>query len=276
VIKDLVVNLPVGHKPLGVVDYAVSIADTFRAHIAGVAFAYEPVVAPAIMGGVPADWIDAQRIESNRIAEAAIAGFETTAQRVGVSAEHRVLPATVAGAAEMFARAARRFDLAVVGQTEPDRPAPEELIIEAALFDSGRPVVVVPYIQKGGLKLDRVMVCWDGSRTAARAIADALPLLQRAKSVDVVVIATGRFKTDEIAGADIAEHLSRHGLTIDVKRVVAVDTDVPNTILSYAADNSTDFLVMGGYGHSRLREFVLGGATRGILSSMTVPVLMAH
>jgi nucleotide-binding universal stress UspA family protein len=276
VIKDLVVNLPVGHKPLGVVDYAVSIADTFRAHIAGVAFAYEPVVAPAIMGGVPADWIDAQRIESNRIAEAAIAGFETTAQRVGVSAEHRVLPATVAGAAEMFARAARRFDLAVVSQTEPDRPAPEELIIEAALFDSGRPVVVVPYIQKGGLKLDRVMVCWDGSRTAARAIADALPLLQRAKSVDVVVIATGRFKTDEIAGADIAEHLSRHGLTIDVKRVVAVDTDVPNTILSYAADNSTDFLVMGGYGHSRLREFVLGGATRGILSSMTVPVLMAH
>jgi nucleotide-binding universal stress UspA family protein len=276
VIKDLVVNLPVGHKPLGVVDYAVSIADTFRAHIAGVAFAYEPMVAPAIMGGVPADWIDAQRIESNRIAEAAIAGFETTAQRVGVSAEHRVLPATVAGAAEMFARAARRFDLAVVSQTEPDRPAPEELIIEAALFDSGRPVVVVPYIQKGGLKLDRVMVCWDGSRTAARAIADALPLLQRAKSVDVVVIATGRFKTDEIAGADIAEHLSRHGLTIDVKRVVAVDTDVPNTILSYAADNSTDFLVMGGYGHSRLREFVLGGATRGILSSMTVPVLMAH
>jgi nucleotide-binding universal stress UspA family protein len=276
VIKDLVVNLPVGHKPLGVVDYAVSIADTFRAHIAGVAFAYEPVVAPAIMGGVPADWIDAQRIESNRIAEAAIAGFETTAQRVGVSAEHRVLPATVAGAAEMFVRAARRFDLAVVSQTEPDRPAPEELIIEAALFDSGRPVVVVPYIQKGGLKLDRVMVCWDGSRTAARAIADALPLLQRAKSVDVVVIATGRFKTDEIAVADIAEHLSRHGLTIDVKRVVAVDTDVPNTILSYAADNSTDFLVMGGYGHSRLREFVLGGATRGILSSMTVPVLMAH
>jgi nucleotide-binding universal stress UspA family protein len=276
VIKDLVVNLPVGHKPLGVVDYAVSIADTFRAHIAGVAFAYEPMVAPAIMGGVPADWIDAQRIESNRIAEAAIAGFETTAQRVGVSAEHRVLPATVAGAAEMFARAARRFDLAVVGQTEPDRPAPEELIIEAALFDSGRPVVVVPYIQKGGLKLDRVMVCWDSSRTAARAIADALPLLQRAKSVDVVVIATGRFKTDEIAGADIAEHLSRHGLTVDVKRLVAADTDVPNTILSYAADNSTDFLVMGGYGHSRLREFVLGGATRGILSSMTVPVLMAH
>jgi nucleotide-binding universal stress UspA family protein len=276
VIKDLVVNLPVGHKPLGVVDYAVSIADTFRAHIAGVAFAYEPMVAPAIMGGVPADWIDAQRVESNKIAEAAIAGFETTAQRVGVSAEHRVLPATVAGAAEMFARAARRFDLAVVGQTEPDRPAPEELIIEAALFDSGRPVVVVPYIQKGGLKLDRVMVCWDSSRTAARAIADALPLLQRAKSVDVVVIATGRFKTDEIAGADIAEHLSRHGLTVDVKRLVAADTDVPNTILSYAADNSTDFLVMGGYGHSRLREFVLGGATRGILSSMTVPVLMAH
>lgn len=275
-IKDLVVNLPVGHRPIAAADYAISIAEAFGAHISGIAFAYEPVVAPTVMGGVPSDWIDAQRAESAKAANAAIAHFEAASQRAGLSAEHRMLPATVGGAADLFGRIARRFDLSVVGQTEPDRPAPEELIIESALFESGRPVIVVPYIQKQGLKLDRVLVCWDGGRTATRAIADSLPFLLRAKAIDVVMVASGRAKSDEIPGADIGQHLARHGLKIEVKRIVAADTDVPNTILSYAADSSADFLVMGGYGHSRLREFVLGGATRGILASMTVPALMAH
>jgi nucleotide-binding universal stress UspA family protein len=275
-IKDLVVNLPVGRRPVAAADYAISIAEAFGAHISGIAFAYEPVVAPTVMGGVPSDWIDAQRAESAKAADAAIARFEAASQRAGLSAEHRMLPATVGSAADLFGRIARRFDLSVVGQTEPERPAPEELIIESALFESGRPVIVVPYIQKQGLKLDRVLVCWDGSRTATRAIADSLPFLARAKAIDVVIVASGRAKNDEIPGADIGQHLARHGLKIEVKRIVAADTDVPNTILSYAADSSADFLVMGGYGHSRLREFVLGGATRGILASMTVPALMAH
>jgi nucleotide-binding universal stress UspA family protein len=119
-------------------------------------------------------------------------------------------------------------------------------------------------------------VCWDGSRTATRAIADSLPFLARAKAIDVIIVTDGGAKSDEISGADIGRHLARHGLKIDIKRIVAPDVDVPNTILSYAADCSADFLVMGGYGHSRLREFVLGGATRGILTSMTLPVLMSH
>jgi nucleotide-binding universal stress UspA family protein len=87
--------------------------------------------------------------------------------------------------------------------------------------------------------------------------------------------ASGR-ESDEIAGADIGQHLARHGLNVEVKRIVATDTDVADTLLSHAADTAADFMVMGGYGHSRLREFVLGGATRGILSAMTVPVLMSH
>ena len=137
-------------------------------------------------------------------------------------------------------------------------------------------MLVVPYIQQGGLKLDRVLVCWDGSRNASRAIADALPFLARAKAIDVLVVGQGRDRGDEIPGADIAQHLARHGLNINLKRIVAPDSDVANTILSYAADSSADLIVMGGYGHSRLREFVLGGATRGILQTMTVPTLMSH
>ena len=150
------------------------------------------------------------------------------------------------------------------------------MIIEAALFESGRPVLVVPYIQKQGLKLDRVLVCWDASRNAARAIADAMPFLRRSKAIDVIVVATERPKSDELPGADIAHHLARHELEVDLKRIVSGGTDVASTILSYAADSAADFIVMGGYGHSRLREFILGGATRGILSAMTVPTLMSH
>jgi len=121
-----------------------------------------------------------------------------------------------------------------------------------------------------------VMICWDGSRPAARAIADAMPFLARSSAIDVVIVASGREKSDEMPGADMGEHLARHGLKVDVKRIVSTDVDVPNTILSHAADSSADFIVMGGFGHSRLREFVLGGATQGILAAMTVPTLMSH
>ena len=190
--------------------------------------------------------------------------------------ERRVLEATLSSASDQFGRLARRFDLVVVGQPSRDRGGPEEILDEGALFESGRPVIVVPFIQKGGLNLERIMVCWDGSRAASRAIADSLPLLHKAKQVEVVIVANGRAKSDEVPGADLGQHLARHGLKVDVKRITSPDIDVASTILSYAADSSADFIVMGGYGHSRLREFVLGGVTRGMLESMTVPVLMSH
>jgi nucleotide-binding universal stress UspA family protein len=150
------------------------------------------------------------------------------------------------------------------------------MVAESTLFESGRPVVMVPYIQKAALKLDRVMVCWDGSRPAARAVADAMPLLERAGRVEVVIVANERGKNDEIAGADMGQHLARHGLKVDVQRITAGGIEVAETLLSHAADSGTDFMVMGGYGHSRLREFVLGGVTHSILRSMTVPALMSH
>jgi nucleotide-binding universal stress UspA family protein len=137
-------------------------------------------------------------------------------------------------------------------------------------------VLFVPYIQKGGLKLDHVMVCWDGSRAATRAIGDAMPVLEKAKQVDLVIVAAKEPKTNEISGADMGQHLARHDIKVDVKRITSPDIDAASTILSYAADASTDLIVMGGYGHSRLREFVLGGVTHSLLQSMTVPVLMSH
>ncbi|MGB6964126.1 MAG: universal stress protein, partial [Xanthobacteraceae bacterium] len=166
--------------------------------------------------------------------------------------------------------------LAVVGQAEPETSTIDDIIAETTLFESGRPIVVVPYIQKAPLKLDKVMVCWDGSRQAARAIGDAMPLLAEAGKVEIVIIANEPGKQDEIAGVDMGQHLARHGLKVDLERIPRGDVDVADALLSHAADSGADFLVMGGYGHSRLREFVLGGVTRSIFRSMTLPTLMAH
>lgn len=274
-IKDIVVNLGLGAKdPAG--DYAVALGEALEAHVAGVAFAYEPVIPGAVMGGIPPEFIETQRTEADKKAKDAIARFEAAAKRAGLSAESRIISASVAAAADQFARIGRRFDLVVVGQADPDQGIQDEVVDETALFESGRPVVFVPFIQKGGVKLDRVMVCWDGGRAATRAIADSMPLLKKAKQVEIIMIASKSAKGDEIAGADLGQHLARHGLKVDVKRITSPDIDVASTILSYAADSSADMIVMGGYGHSRLREFILGGATRGILESMTVPVLMSH
>ena len=275
-IKDIVVNLGVGEGGSFAGDYAVSVAAALDAHITGIAFAYDPIVPVATTGYIPPEVIETQQRDSEDAAKAAMNRFAAAADRAGVSAEPTMLAASFAGAGEHFGQIARRFDLAIVGQAEPNKRAVEELIGESALFESGRPVIMVPYIQKAPLKLDRVMACWDGSRPAARAIADAMPLLERAGLVEVVIVANERGKKDEIPGADMGQHLARHGLKVDIKRISEGSINVADALLSHAADFSADLIVMGGYGHSRLREFVLGGVTHNILRSMTAPVLMSH
>jgi nucleotide-binding universal stress UspA family protein len=274
-IKDIVVNLVERGPQDFAADYAVSVAATFGAHLVGTAFVYDAVIPDGALGAIPVDLIELQQEENTRLAKSAVERFSARAKAASVSAETRTLDASLGGAATVFAAIARRFDLAVVGQSQREYGASEGLLIEAALFESGRPLVMVPYIQKQGLKLDRVVVCWDGGRTAARAIADALPFLERAKAVDVVTVAEER-KEEGIAGVDMIAHLVRHGVPATAKRTSKGDISIENVILSYAADAGADFLVMGGYGHSRLREFILGGVTRGILASMTLPVLMSH
>ncbi len=275
-IKDIVVNLAVAPYRTAATDFAISVAETFQAHLVGFSYAYEPVLPGTIFDSVSASIVQAQLTESKKNATAAVSNFEDAARRAAISAEGHMFQETLVGASQKFGLSARRFDLSIVPQAEADRPGPASLMIETALFETGRPVLVVPYIQKAGLKLDKVMVCWDGSRNAARAIADAMPFLKRAKKVDVLIVGGEQGKYDQVPGVDMAHHLARHNLKIDLKRVMSAGVDVPNTILSQAADSSADLIVMGGYGHSRLREFILGGATEGILATMTVPTLMSH
>jgi nucleotide-binding universal stress UspA family protein len=275
-VKDIVVNLTGGQPQDFAADYAISIATALKAHIVGVGFIYEPIIPGSVLGGVPTDLIEVQREENSKSAKAATARFETAVKQADLSFESRILDASIAGAADLFGRIARRFDLAVVGQAQRQSGASEELLIEGALFGSGRPVIVVPYIQKQGLVLDRVVACWDGSRPAARAIADAMPFLTRARNVEILVVIAERDKSGEITGTNMARHLARHGVKVEIKRLAAGNTDVQAAILSHATDVGADFMILGGYGHSRLREFILGGVTRSILASMPVPVLMSH
>jgi nucleotide-binding universal stress UspA family protein len=274
-IRDILVNLATGIGEDATTDYAISLARTFDAHLAGVAFV-EDAIPPAMLAGeVPPTWIEEMHKEALAAAQAAVGKFEAAAKRAGISAQAGWLPASLAGPAELFGRMARRFDLSVVRQDEPGKATSAPLIIEAALFETGRPALVVPYIQKAGVKLERVMVCWDGSRSAARAAGDAMPFLERAKTVEVVVVSE-HGKSDETPGADVAQHLARHGLAVEVKQIVAPGATTADVLLSHAADTEADLLVLGSYGHSRLREFILGGVTRSILETMTIPTLMAH
>ena len=275
-VKDIIVNLSVTKEGSVVGKYAVSAAAALEAHLTGIAFIYDPVVPISGAGYIPAEVIETQRDDNESAAEAAIKIFSTATDQAGISAEPLITSASLAGAGDKFARMARRFDLAIVGQAEPEISSMEQIIAETTLFESGRPMMMVPYIQKAPFKAENVMICWDGSRTAARAVADAIPIIRNSGRVEIVMVANERGKQDELDGADIGQHLARHGLKVDVHRISGASIDVGDALLSHAADSGADFMVMGGYGHSRLREFVLGGVTRSIFESMTVPVLISH
>jgi nucleotide-binding universal stress UspA family protein len=276
-IKDIIVHLEHQAARDPARDFAVTIAEIFDAHLAAVAFAYAPDFPGYVMLEIPSDIVAQMMAESEKAALAAIERFDAAARRSLISAEHRLLKPVGASAPAVLSTLARRFDLGVFMQSEPNGVDNDDMI-EASLFESGRPLIVVPYIQNDGLKLDHVVCCWDGSRAATRAINDGLPLLVKATTVDLLIVVNEKTDTspNEIRGAEMAKHLARHDVKVQIVKVPAADIDVTNAILSYVADVSGTLIVMGGYGHAKLREMILGGVTRGMLHSMTVPVFMSH
>jgi len=176
-----------------------------------------------------------------------------------------------------FFEQANLSDIIVAGQLNPekhiygDKNQPEHLVME-----SGKPVLIVPYIGFPQSMGKNVMVAWDQSREASRAIHDAMPLLEKAENVHVCSVVNKKESETEIVAADLAEHLARHNINVETHPTVHTDVPVAETLLSRAADHDIDLMVMGAYGHSRLREYTLGGTTRTILKSMTLPVLMTH
>ncbi len=174
----------------------------------------------------------------------------------------------------------RTADLAVIGQPDPNaaQSAMSRYLLEDVLLLAGRPVLAVPYAGSFNAEFRTAMVAWTDSREAARALNDALPLLHGASNVTVLTVQRERAAEEEdLPGADAAEHLARHGISATAARTVT-DGGVSeaDAILNYAADISAELIVCGCYGHSRARELILGGVSRGLLEHMTVPVLMSH
>lgn len=177
-----------------------------------------------------------------------------------------------------FVQYALYADLLVLGQRDPkdatglDVPAD---FVESVIIDSGKPALVIPYVGEYASVPQTVLVAWKPTRESARALAGALPMLQRARAVHVMCADEPLFDAQETR-AQLKAYLHRHGITGVHEHLGLGGSDIGNGLLSLAADLSADLLVMGCYGHSRARELVLGGASRLVLQSMTLPVLMAH
>lgn len=208
------------------------------------------------------------------------AAFHAAAQRAGVPASWETWPEEPRDLIALITGRARYADIAILGQADPKHPMFDALapLAERIMLDCGRPVLIVPYEARIDAVGKRVLVAWNGSREAARAIADALPLLQSAERVKVLAVGAiaGADRDDDQPLGRIVRHLEQHAIRAEGAHLNGREGDAADLILSEADDIGCDLLVMGGYGHSRTRERILGGVTRAVLQHMTVPVLMSH
>jgi len=181
---------------------------------------------------------------------------------------------------EAFVCTARHADLVIVGQNDPTHPyrRADRQLVHDILMGAGRPILVIPYAGKFASVGTRVLIGWNGSRVAARAVNDALPLLAAATSVTILeAYSMGGMPTNRDANVDnLRTHLAHHGIEAETSRTVMAGISPTDALLSYATDISADLLVVGGQGHSSARNFMFGGVTRGLLNEMTLPVLMSH
>jgi nucleotide-binding universal stress UspA family protein len=281
--KDIVVHVDLGPASEPRVQLACEIARRHRAHL--LAF-YCLELAPFTRfspWGDPgySDFASIQNLQQNyRAAALAAAGkieavFHAEANRAGINGKWRFVEGI--GTASVV-RQARYADLAILGQANPEAPSQSSVVPEEVVLSSGGPVLIVPQAGRFASACRRVLVAWNASREAARAVADALPFLTRAEAVQVLVVDAQTHPTahGEEPGADIAQHLVRHGAKVDVRRLSSGGVAVGRLILSEAAAFGADLVVMGAYGHSRLTEFVFGSATRTALQEAGIPVLMSR
>ena len=272
-IKDILVHVDDDKGNAQRLQLAAQLAEKHSAHLTGVYIIPNLIVPMYAEVQIPADILEAQEAEAQKRAEQAEAEFKSIANSVGCASEWHC----VRGYAErQLLMHARHTDLVMLGQAEESGlMSVQSDLDDQIILGAGRPVLMIPYISVQSPLGKNILVAWNGSRESVRAVNDALPLLQSADRVDVVAINPGAGEGD-IPTADICLHLARHGVKAQASQSVAKDIEVGDVLLSRAADMGMDMIVMGAYGHSRLRETVLGGATRHLLAHMTVPVLLSH
>jgi len=271
-IKDVLVYVDHDGNATQRIRFARELAAHHDAHLTGI-YVRQQIILPAYVDAqIPAEVTEAaERGAEERVVEAE-RKFTAEVEGSPLRWEWRALKGH---SPEVLSRFARFFDLLVLPQRDVDdtllNPGfqPDEVTLE-----SGRPALIVPYAGSFDYPARHAIVAWNGTRESARALHDALPLLMSSEQISVVTI--GAHADEGSSGADIAGHLARHGLKVQHRHLSSDEIAPGDVLLSYAADRGAQLLVMGAYGHSRLRETVLGGMTRHLLEHMTLPVLMAH
>lgn len=282
-IKTILVHLDTEAQALALTQAAIGLAKTFSAHVIGLHVLPNPFISAAVPADVVGELIEAQRQANEAAAKSIGETFQTAMAPSGVSFEWAKDEALSETTASLVIRHGNTADLVVVGQ--PDRTI--NLIdgiatSEESMLGLGRPVLFVP--NKPGVPSTgkRVLLAWNGSREAARAAFDALPFLKKAEDVQIFTAGSpgsgfwGSLRDEAAPTAGIAAALSRHGVKATLFNAKAAPSEVGTALLAEAKERSCDLIVMGGYGHWRVREIVFGGATRAILEQTTIPVLMSH
>jgi len=275
--KDLLVHVDASPRCKARLAVAATLARRFDAHLTGLY-----VLPPVTLSPLLADQFPPKVLEE---ADAQVGQERDTAKALFTSAVKGLASKTEwleseGDAVELVSREARHADLTILGQVPPTQRAPGIAtdFPERVVIGAGRPALLVPYAGRFGSFGERVLVAWNGSPQAARAVGDALPFLASAGRVEVLSIDASKNEDSEMraSGMAIARHLLRHHVKAEAHHLVAGEVGIGDMLLSRAADEAADLIVMGVYGHSRLRELVLGGVSRDIFQRMTVPVLMAH
>jgi nucleotide-binding universal stress UspA family protein len=265
--------------PAPVIEQAVSFAALAGARLSALTFEIDIRVptnplASAILD-VPGMFA-AERSKNIGNARDLVNVFDTSVAKQGVPSDHTIERSVASSIPEIVTEYARLRDLAMVHVGESRGLA--RYVAESVIFGSGRPVLILPGTPKSRAEigLDRIGVAWDFSRSAARAVRDALPLLQRAKAVRIVTVTNEKTIDTRRSGPELARHLACHGIEVVLEEEDAEGRTISQALEAYASARRLDLLVMGAYGHSRIRDFILGGATKSMLSDPPLPVLLSH
>lgn len=278
--KTILVHLNDERRVGPLIDAARFLGDRDEAHVIGLYVM--PVATYGALTPIGASLVETGRRSFREEAQRIKAAFENAMAGCALNTEFRLVESRTGyrDCGSLAVEQARSADLVIASQEDPNweysamLEFPERLAIE-----SGRPTLLIPTAGRFPKFASRVLVAWNGAREAARAVFDALPMLQHASAVNLLTIkrtAPSRGEQQVIEAAEIAASLARHGVKCELSTSIADGIEIEEELLSRAADFSADLIVMGCYGHSRLREFVLGGASRAIFRTMTAPVLMSH
>jgi nucleotide-binding universal stress UspA family protein len=279
-VKDVLLGLTTYPKAssANAIRWAVSFAELVNCRVAAFAAAVRIEVPGTFLGNALSNvsaLAGAEMKKSKENAASLLAAFTEEAEKHGVPHEEIRVHCLIGTVPDLMADYARLRDLTIIPVPVEDNV--DQWCAETVVFQSGRPVLIVPeHLPQTEARIDAIAVAWDFSRTAARAVADALPLLERAKVVRIVCVINEKAFGSSRANSELATHLSHHGVNVIVDEVDAGGRTIGEALTQFTEANRIDLLVMGAYGHSRFREFILGGATKSMLSRPPVPTFLSH